>query len=74
VASLLERMTNEGIGVVLAASHYDERRVETVAERGGARSVVVSMNPGGRAGPSDYFALVDTWVIGLAAALAGSGR
>ena len=73
VASLLEKMTSEGIGVILAASHYDERKVETVAQRGMARSVIVSMNPGGRAGADDYFALVDTWVDGLAQAFAGSG-
>ena len=73
VASLLEKMTSEGIGVILAASHYDERKVETVAQRGMARSVIVSMNPGGRAGADDYFALVDTWVDGLAQAFAGPG-
>ena len=73
VASLIEKMTNEGIGVILAASHYDERKVETVAQRGMARSVVVPMNPGGRAGVDDYFALVDTWVDGLAQAFAGPG-
>ena len=73
VASLLKKMTSEGITVILAASHYDERKVETVAQRGMARSVVVSMNPGGRAGIDDYFALVDTWVDGLAQAFAGSG-
>ncbi len=73
VASLLERMASEGIRVILAASHYDERKVETVAERGMARSVVVPMNPGGRAGVDDYFALVDTWVEGLAQAFAGPG-
>ncbi len=73
VASLIEKMTSEGIGVILAASHYDERKVETVAQRGMARSVVVPMNPGGRAGVDDYFALVDTWVDGLAQAFAASG-
>ncbi len=74
VVSLLAKMTNEGISVILAASHYDERKVETVAQRGGARSVVVSMNPGGSEGVDDYFALVDTWVDGLAEAFAGPGR
>ena len=73
VASLLEKMTSDGITVILAASHYDERKVETVAQRGMARSVVVPMNPGGRTGVDDYFALVDTWVDGLAQAFAGSG-
>ena len=73
VSSLIEMMTSEGITVILAASHYDERKVETVAQRGMARSVVVPMNPGGRAGVDDYFALVDTWVDGLAQAFAGPG-
>ena len=73
VATLIARMTREGIGVILAASHYDERKVETVARRGMARSVVVPMNPGGRAGVDDYFALVDTWVDGLAQAFARPG-
>ena len=73
VASLLEKMTSEGIGVILAASHYDERKVATVAQRGMARSVIVPMNPGGRAGADDYFALVDIWVDGLAQAFAGPG-
>ena len=73
VASLLEKMTSEGIGVILAASHYDERKVEMVAQRGVARSVIVPMNPGGRAGADDYFALVDIWVDGLAQAFAGPG-
>ena len=71
VASLIEMMTSEGIGVILAASHYDERKVDTVAKRGMARSVVVAMNPGGRAGVDEYFALVDSWVDGLAQAFAG---
>ena len=71
VASLLARMSSEDLGVILAASHYDERRVASVAQRGMARAVVVTMNPGGRAGVDDYFALVDTWVDGLAQAFAG---
>jgi ABC-type Zn uptake system ZnuABC Zn-binding protein ZnuA len=74
VAALLEKMTSEGIDVILAAAHYDERKVETVAQRGLARAVVVPMNPGARAGVGDYFALVDTWVDGLARAFAASGR
>ncbi len=74
VASLIDKMTSEGIDVLLAASHYDERKVETIAQRGMARSVVVPMNPGGRAGVDDYYALVDSWVDGLAQAFAASGR
>jgi zinc/manganese transport system substrate-binding protein len=73
VASLLEKMARERIQVILSASYFDERKVETVAQRGMARSVVVPMNPGVRAGVDDYFALVDTWVDGLAQAFVGLG-
>ena len=68
VASLIEMMTGEGITVLLAASHYDRRKVESVADRGEATAVIVPMNPGGKAGVDDYFSLVDDWVRGLAGA------
>jgi zinc/manganese transport system substrate-binding protein len=73
VATLLERMTNERIGIVLAASYFDERKVETIAQRGRARAVVVPMSPGARAGVEDYFSLVDAWMAGLSQAFAASG-
>lgn len=68
VASLIERMTDEGISVLLAASYYDRRKVESVARRGEATSVIVPMNPGANPGADDYFSLVDAWVNGLARA------
>ena len=64
----------EGIGVILAASDYDERTVETVARRGMARSVVVSMNPSGRAGVRRLLRTGGHMGgNGLARAFAGSG-
>jgi len=68
VASLIERMTGEGISVLLAASYYDRRKVESVADRGEATPVIVPMNPGANPGADDYFSLVDAWVNGLARA------
>jgi ABC-type Zn uptake system ZnuABC Zn-binding protein ZnuA len=69
VARLLEMMQQQGIRVILAASYFDRRQVETVARRGGAVPVIVPMNPG-IGGIDDYFGLVDAWVDGLVAAFA----
>ncbi len=72
VADLLEKMSNEGLDVILAASYFDQKKVDSVARRSGAHVVVVPMNPGGKDGVDDYFALVDDWVEGLAEALGPS--
>jgi zinc/manganese transport system substrate-binding protein len=68
VARLIDLMRSQGIGVLLAASHFDRDKVETVAQRGGARSVMVPLYSSGTEGASGYFALVDRWVNQLAAA------
>jgi ABC-type Zn uptake system ZnuABC Zn-binding protein ZnuA len=68
VAQLIRRMREDQIDVLLAASYFDRNKVETVARRGEARMVQVPLAPGARQGADDYFALVDTWVTGLAAA------
>ena len=70
VAELLEEMSSQGLDVILAASYFDQRKVESVARRGDATAVVVPMNPGGKEGVDDYFSLVDDWVNGLAGAVA----
>jgi zinc/manganese transport system substrate-binding protein len=72
VARLIDLMRTQGIGVLLAASHFDRDKVETVAERGGARSVIVPLYSDGTKGAEGYFALVDRWVNGLAEAF-GTG-
>jgi zinc/manganese transport system substrate-binding protein len=69
VADLLQEMSSQGLDVILAASYFDQRKVESVARRGGATVVVVPMNPGGKEGVDDYFSLVDYWVNGLAGVL-----
>ncbi len=69
VADLLQEMSSQGLDVILAASYFDRRKVESVARRGGATVVVVPMNPGGKEGVDDYFSLVDYWVNGLAGVL-----
>jgi len=66
VARLIERMKEEDLHVLIAASYFDRKKVETVATRGGATLVQVPLSPGARDGIDDYFTLVDTWVNGLA--------
>ncbi|HKJ02988.1 MAG TPA: metal ABC transporter substrate-binding protein [Longimicrobiales bacterium] len=68
VAQLIERMKNEHLNVLFAASYFDKSKVEAVAQRGGATLVQAPMMPGARPGVNDYFTLVDTWVSELAAA------
>jgi zinc/manganese transport system substrate-binding protein len=66
VAQLIGRMRDENLDVLLAATYFDEDRVQTVANRGGATAVRVPLSPGAVRGVDDYFSLVDTWVSGLA--------
>lgn len=68
VADLIKRIQEDHIAVLLAASYFDRKKVETVASRGGARLVQVPLAPGAREGVDDYFQLVDVWVNELAAA------
>lgn len=69
VARLIEKMESEGLDVLLAASYFDQNKVEMVARRGGAEVVTISMDP---AQDGDYFALVDGWVRMLTGAVARS--
>jgi zinc/manganese transport system substrate-binding protein len=69
VAHLIEVMRNNVIPVVIAASYFDRGRVETVADRGGAESVVLPMQPMSRPGIDTYFDLVDLWVSQIATAV-----
>ncbi len=70
VAELIDKMQNEGLDVLIAATYFDPNKVDAVARRGGARAIVVPLQPG-VAGADDYFQVVDMWVEGLSAAFAG---
>jgi ABC-type Zn uptake system ZnuABC Zn-binding protein ZnuA len=73
VHQLIDEIRDQGIGVILAASYFGSSKVDAIAERTGARAILVPLGPVGN-GPRDYFALVDLWVGELAAALGpGSG-
>lgn len=67
VRDLVGMIQERNIPVVLAASYFDRSKVERVAERSGARAVIVPLYPG--SGELDtYFAVVDRWVNDLAQA------
>lgn len=68
VGSLIRLMRDQGIGTVVAATYYGEQRARTVADRAGARVVMLPMEPGDVEGVDDYFDMVDYWVEHLAAA------
>ena len=64
-------MRKRGIGIILAASYFDEQKVRSVAEKVDARAVIVPMFVGGAEGTEDYFRLVEYWIDCLLAAAEG---
>jgi ABC-type Zn uptake system ZnuABC Zn-binding protein ZnuA len=71
VGRLLELMKQEELDVILAASYFDRSKVESVARRSGAETVIVPMNPDEG---QDYFDMVDAWVSALSRALGSDPR
>ena len=72
VARLIDMMQDQGSQVLLAANYFDGDKIRSVAERGGAETVIVPLYPGGAEGVDDYFTLVDRWVERLAEAFRAS--
>jgi ABC-type Zn uptake system ZnuABC Zn-binding protein ZnuA len=74
VQRLITRMREQEIRVLLASNYYDRQQVLQVAERTGARAVIVAANVGGEPGVDTYFELVDRWVSAIAEAFAATER
>ena len=74
VAQLIDRMQTQGIKVLLAASHFDRGKVTSVAERGGAEAVILPLYSSGDGGGAAYFALVDSWITRISAAMGRVGQ
>jgi ABC-type Zn uptake system ZnuABC Zn-binding protein ZnuA len=72
VQDVITAMRDKKIAVLLSTSYYDRRQVQEVAQRTGARAVIVPANTGGGSGATTYFELVDLWVAELARAFAAS--
>ena len=67
VQEVIELMRQRKVPVLFASNYFDRKQIDQVAERTGARAVVVPENTGGAPGVDSYFDLVNTWVGSLAA-------
>jgi len=68
VQEVITAMRERSIPVLLSTNYYDRNQVRQVAERTGARAVIVPSNTGGAPGVDTYFDLINLWVGELARA------
>jgi zinc/manganese transport system substrate-binding protein len=68
VQEIITEMRNRQVRVLLSTNYYDRNQVLGVAQRTGAKAVIVPSNTGGSNGPDTYFDLVNLWVSELARA------
>jgi len=61
-------MRDRHIQVLLSTNYYDRNQVLGVAQRTGARAVIVQSNTGGASAIATYFDLMNLWVAELAGA------
>jgi zinc/manganese transport system substrate-binding protein len=67
IASLIGLMRREGVKVILMESFYPRNTVELVAQKAGAKALVMPSDVGATADIKDYFGLVDAVVAKLVA-------
>ena len=73
VQEIITAMRDRRIAVLMSTNYYDRNQVLEVAQRTGAKAVIVPSNTGGRPGLDSYFDLVSLWVSELARAFAPGG-
>jgi ABC-type Zn uptake system ZnuABC Zn-binding protein ZnuA len=64
---VIELMRQHKVPVLFASNYFDRKQIERVAERTGARAVIVPENTAGAPRVDTYFDLVNNWVSSLAA-------
>jgi ABC-type Zn uptake system ZnuABC Zn-binding protein ZnuA len=72
VEDLIAQMRAEKIGVILSENYFDETRVRAIADKVGARAVILPIAVGGTPEARDYVSLMDLIVSRLAAAFDGA--
>jgi len=72
VQHVVELMRDRRIPVVFSPNYFDRRQVQEIANRTGARAVIVPAQTGGAPGVDTYVDLMNVWVGELAAAFAGA--
>jgi zinc/manganese transport system substrate-binding protein len=68
VQEVIALMRQRKVPALFASNYFDRKQIQQVAERTGARAVIVPENTAGAPGVDTYFDLVNTWVSSLAAA------
>ncbi len=68
VQTIIELMRARRIPVVFSPNYFDRRHIREIAERTGARGVIVPAQTDGAPGVATYFDLVNVWITELAAA------
>jgi len=71
VLEIINAMRQRKIQVLLSTNYYDRNQVQEVAQRTGAKAVIVPSNTGGAPGVTTYFDLVNLWITELARAFGG---
>ena len=71
VLEIINAMRQRKIQVLLSTNYYDRNQVQEVAQRTGAKAVIVPSNTGGAPGVTTYFDLVNVWITELARAFGG---
>jgi ABC-type Zn uptake system ZnuABC Zn-binding protein ZnuA len=73
VESLIDLIRNRGIRVILTSNYFDPVKPQVIAERTGARVVIVPLSTDGEEGVVGYEALIDTWITRLLEAFEEAG-
>ena len=66
VQEVIKLMRERKIPVLFASNYFDRKQIQQVAERTGARAVIVPENTQGAPGVNTYFDLMNTWIKNLA--------
>jgi zinc/manganese transport system substrate-binding protein len=72
VQEVIALMRERKIPALFAANYFSRSQIEQVAQRTGARAVIVPENTDGAPGVSTYFDLMNTWITSLSAAFAAA--
>ncbi len=70
VERLIKSMREQNVKVIIAANYFDERKVKEIAEKVGAKAVIVPLSVNGVPGVDSFFKLIDFWVANLKNAFA----
>jgi ABC-type Zn uptake system ZnuABC Zn-binding protein ZnuA len=73
VRELIELMQQRHVRVLLSPGYFDHNQIREVADRTGARAVIVPSNVGGAPGVNTFFDLISTIVGSLAQAFSETG-